>query len=207
MNRRLTRRTILLACAAGAVAIGVAAGVGARGNDGPTPGVDAPDGKAQVIAAIDEQMAKDRAKAAGKERGGKPANPQSLRPSPQPDPRSGEPRIVPVSSPFPASQYLLDGTGWAQPEGSRVELVYAGALADDPTQGIVVVVHAKRPSDNPSPDQTDQGLSMTSKVVRTPAKVGPVEIESAAGHMLTIVTSDRSRKFRFDAAAEKFVAG
>jgi len=61
MNRRLTRRTILLACAAGAVAIGVAAGVGARGNDGPTPGVDAPVGMAQVIAAFDEQMAKDRA--------------------------------------------------------------------------------------------------------------------------------------------------
>jgi hypothetical protein len=200
---RDSRRLSIVVVAAAFVLAGALAelGVGGRlaGSDEKLP-----EGKAEVAARIDQEMKEAREKAGP--RGGKPADPKSLRPTPTPDPPPGPAGLRPVSPPFPSSLYVLDVTGWHGSSGARLKVVYAGALADEPTQGIVVVLTANRPPDNP-PENVgpDQGLNMRTRMLRTPERAGPVEIRSAAGDVLTLVTSDGSRRFRFDAGAERFL--
>jgi hypothetical protein len=204
MTRFRRSRPLAIACVA--CALGLAGALAELGVGGRLAGSDEklPEGKAEVAARIDQEMKEGREKAGPG--GGKPADPRSLRPTPTPDPRATVRGLGPVSPPFPSSVYLLDVTGWHGSSGARLKVVYAGALADDPTQGIVVVVTANRPPDNPSDNVgADQGLNMRSRVLRTPEKVGPVEIRSASGDVLTLVTSDGSRRFGFDAGSERFV--
>ncbi len=201
-----SRARLLIVCAVGAAAIGaVVSEAGVVSQFGGSEN-NAPEGKAEVQARVDQVMKEGREKAKG--HGGKPANPKSLRPAPTPDPHVNRPGLVPVSPPFSPGQYLLDDMGWQERRGNRLELVYVGALASEPTQGIVVIAETNLPPDNPSANDVreDQGLAMKSRVVRTPARVGPVEIVSVAGHVLTLATSDGSRRFRFDATSEKFVS-
>jgi hypothetical protein len=95
-----------------------------------------------------------------------------------------------VQGPF-SSQELVVANAWqGQIDGEWVQ-VYAGALTDDPTQGVVVVLVAGQP-----------GAASGSQHL-TPAKAGAVRIVAAEGTRLTLEAADGTR-FTFDAATRQF---
>jgi hypothetical protein len=112
-----------------------------------------------------------------------------------------------VSPPVTSQQYLLDDMGWREVTGTKVKFVYAGALSGDTSQGLVVVATSVLPPADPPPDfnRQDQGVHTTFKVVRTPERVGPVQIKAADGRTLSLATSDGKVRFKFDAGREKFI--
>ena len=206
IDLRLRRsRRVAIACLVALGAAGVGAGVGFGGLDG---GSDNPAAeKAEAAAAMDEAMEQARAKARADKV--KKPDPLAARPKSDPDPVPQGAAVIPVSPPVSPQQYLLDNVGWREVTGAKVKFVYAGAMPRNTSQGIVVVVTSILPPADPPPDfnRKDQGVHMDFKVYPTPKQVGPVQIASAKGRVLSLATSDGTIRFKFDAGSEKYVSG
>jgi hypothetical protein len=197
---------VVVACVVALIAIAVGAGLAVGGSGGSSESGGA-DQKASAAAAENQVMEQARAKARAS--GIKKPNPLAARPKPDPDPIPIGPKVVPVSPPVPASQYLLDDMGWREVTGSRVKFVYAGAMPKNTSQGMVLVVTSTLPPADPPPDfvRSTQGPRMHFAVYPTPQQVGPVQIASADGRTLSLATSDGKVRFRFDAGSERYVSG
>jgi hypothetical protein len=196
-------RRFAAACVVAAAGAGLGAGVGFGGGGGD----NAPAEKAEAAAAADQGMREAQAKA----RADKIKKPDRLaaRPKPDPDPVPKGAAIIPVSPPVSAEQYLLDDVGWREVTGAKVKFVYTGAMPRNTSQGIVVVMTSILPPADPPPDfeRQDTGVHMDFKVYPTPKQVGPVQIASAKGRVLSLATSDGTIRFKFDAGSEKYVSG
>ena len=203
---RLARsRRFAAGCVVALTAAGVGAGVGFGGAGG---GSDDPAAqKAEAAAAMDQAMEQARAKARADNV--KKPDPLAARPKPDPDPVPTGAAVIPVSPPVSPQQYLIDDMGWREVTGAKVKFVYAGAIAQNTSQGIVLVVTSLLPPADPPPDfeRRDTGVHMDFKVYPTPKQVGPVQIASANGRTLSLATSDGKIRFKFDAGREKYVSG
>jgi hypothetical protein len=192
-------------CAAVLVAAGVGGGVGFGGLGG---GSDDPAAqKADAAAAADQAM--EQAQAKGRADHVKKPDPLAARPKPDPDPVPKGAAVIPVSPPVSPQQYLLDDMAWREVTGAKLKFVYAGADAQNTSQGIVLVVTSLLPPADPPPDfkRQDTGVHMDFHVYPTPKQVGPVQIASANGGTLSLATSDGKIRFKFDARREKYVSG
>jgi hypothetical protein len=155
--------------------------------------------KAAASSRVDQEQKEHRANDARTAKPGRTARPQS-----RPDPKPPAPGLMPVSSPFSSGQYLVGELGWQEVRGARTKIVYAGALAPDPSQGIVIVTTwVVRASSDAT---AAAGPAMTFVAHLTPAKVGPVEIVAADGSVLTLRTSDGTKPLRFDVATGAFLS-
>jgi len=92
-------------------------------------------------------------------------------------------------APFPASSFMFENR-WFEHTAAGDLVVYAGALHDDPTQGVVVV------------RQIGQKLGPAS-VYRTPAHNGSVRISAAESKRLSL-TSANGAHLSFDTASRSF---
>jgi hypothetical protein len=139
----------------------------------------------------------------------KKGDPLAYRPKPDPDPAPHGAAVIPVSPPVSPQQYLLDDMGWREVTGAKVKFVYAGASAQNTSQGVVLVVTSLLPPADPPPDfkRQDTGVHMNFKVYPTPKQVGPVQIASATGRTIRLATSDGKIRFTFDAGRETYVSG
>ncbi|HNT24001.1 MAG TPA: hypothetical protein PKM21_06540 [Anaerolineales bacterium] len=93
------------------------------------------------------------------------------------------------SVPFPSTEYKITNA-WQDMINGKYVLVFAGTLASDPEQGVVVVLVE-------SPRQYRQYL--------TPTKSGAISIADAIGFRLVIRSSDNNEIYYFDVPAQKFV--
>lgn len=121
------------------------------------------------------------------------AKPSGLRPAgPTPAPDLARPRgiVEEVQGPFSSQEITVENAWQEQVNGQWVQ-VYAGALASDPAQGVVIVLA-----------QTSEG--MTGSRHPTPVKAGAVRLVSADGLRLTLVAASGATIY-FDAAARQFV--
>ena len=175
--RRSFRLSLVVGCAAAVVGVATA-GVRSVSDEGETSTMLS--GKAAAQAAMDQQQ-----KELGKKKERTPKPGRAGRPASRPDPQPTEAGLAPVSSPFSSGQYLVGGTGWQQVKGKKTVIVYAGALAADPAQGVVIVSTWR-----PLRGASEQGPGVQADVYLTPTRVGPVELSEAAGTVLTLRTSD-----------------
>jgi len=121
------------------------------------------------------------------------AKPSGLRPAgPTPAPDLARPRgiVEEVQGPFSSQEITVENAWQEQVNGQWVQ-VYAGALASDPAQGVVIVLA-----------QTSEGMSGSRHP--TPVKAGAVRLVSADGLRLTLVAASGATIY-FDAAARQFV--
>ncbi|MEF2965100.1 hypothetical protein V3851_04585 [Paenibacillus sp. M1] len=82
--------------------------------------------------------------------------------------------------------------GWITPTESGAVSVYGGALVNDLEQGVVLVRHY------------DEKRFMTgSSIIKTPDKLGAIEIKNYKDMVLTLVTEDGT-ELQFDVRVEKF---
>jgi len=93
------------------------------------------------------------------------------------------------SVPFPSTEYKITNA-WQDMVDGKYVLVFAGTLANDPEQGVVIVLVE-------SPRQYRQYL--------TPTKSGAISITDAKGLRLVIRSSDNNEIYYFDVPAQKFV--
>jgi hypothetical protein len=121
----------------------------------------------------------------------KPNDPAAKRLAPHPAerPPSG---LVELPSPFPAREYLLAATGWQELMGDRRLTVYAGSLATDRRQGILVAA-----TTGPGADERIVAVYPES------TKNGPVEIVAARGRTLTLRDS-AGETSTFDLTTRRF---
>lgn len=99
-------------------------------------------------------------------------------------------------APFPAMQYLFENQ-WYTTIGNEYVNVWAGAVGDDPMQGVVVIAYIPLP-----------GVKMTPQpgtAYKTPTKAGSVHIVDADGMRLKLASSN-GNTFFFDVASAKFVS-
>lgn len=83
--------------------------------------------------------------------------------------------------------------GWITPtENGRSVSVGAGALVEDPEQGVVLVRH-----------YDEKRLMVGSNIVKTPEKVGKITIKDYNSMTLTLVTDD-GKELEFNVEEEKF---
>jgi hypothetical protein len=121
-----------------------------------------------------------------------PAKPQgAVAQAPMPE----EPRPAGIfeeaPGPFSAQEYTVANAWQDQLKGEWVQ-VYAGALAEDPQQGVAIVLVS-----TPAGVRGSQHL--------TPARAGAVRITAANGARLTLETAE-GQTFTFDAEARQFEA-
>jgi hypothetical protein len=83
---------------------------------------------------------------------------------------------------------------WQEQGDSYAVGVYAGGVADDPTQGLVVWVRS-----GPAPEFSD----VVSREILTPRRAGPVNVVAANGEVLTLLAADGTT-FTFDASTGVF---
>lgn len=93
------------------------------------------------------------------------------------------------SVPFPSTEYEITNA-WQDIVDGKYVLVFAGTLANDPEQGVVIVLVE-------SPRQYRQ--------YTTPTKSGAISITDVKGLRLVIRSLDNNRIFYFDVPAQKFV--
>jgi hypothetical protein len=181
--RKLRSRSIVIGCVIAVAGAGTGAGIWLAGSGG--------NGDEPASARVEK------------------GDPLAYRPKPDPDPVPKGAAVIPVSPPVSPQEYLLDDMGWREVTGAKVKFVYAGADAENTSQGIVLVVTSLLPPADPPPDfeRQDTGVHMTFNVYPTPKQVGPVQIASATGRTIRLATSDGKIRFTFDAGRETYVSG
>jgi hypothetical protein len=131
-----------------------------------------------------------------------PSVPPPTRPpaetSPNPPPPEG---IVDVGPPLPPEQYLIQN-GWQQLVDDHLVQAFAGALAGDPSQGVVVVVTRAWDLQTMQPDLVDEEVSV--ETFPSPLRLGSLRVVSAQGSVLGLV-SDQGIVLAFDVTARRFV--
>lgn len=91
------------------------------------------------------------------------------------------------------NKVIYFSNGWITPtENGKSVSVSAGALVEDPEQGVVLVRH-----------YDEKRFMSDSNIVKTPNKVGKVTIKDYDGMILTLVTKD-GKELTFNVASEKF---
>ena len=123
-------------------------------------------------------------------RAAKPAVLSAAGPTPAPDQARPRGIIEEVQGPFSSQEITVENAWQEQVNGQWVQ-VYAGALASDPAQGVVIVLA-----------QTSAGI--TGSRHPTPVKAGAVRLVRADGLRLTLVAASGATSY-FDAAARQFV--
>jgi hypothetical protein len=94
------------------------------------------------------------------------------------------------SVPFPSTEYRITNA-WQDIVDGNYVLVFAGSLANDPEQGVVIVLLE-------SPRQHRQYL--------TPTKSGVISIIGVEGLRLILCSSDNNETYYFDVPALRFVS-
>lgn len=141
---------------------------------------------------------------------------------PKPDPVAARPEptldplpptgIIPISPPFPAQVYLIKEQGWQAVEAGKRIAVYAGALAENRAQGLLIVEVASLPKPSAVPAFTQPGGELQGDQTRlytrfpTPTLEGAVEIVSAQGHRLTL-RAESGKVLEFDVLQRGWVSG
>jgi hypothetical protein len=135
--------------------------------------------------------------------------------NPAPKPPGNSPQVIPLgpqplTPQFPGVQTVNAGAGviiessaappgeknavwinlWQEQGESYAIGVYAGGVADDPTQGLVVWVRS-----GPAPEFSD----VVGREILTPRRAGPVRVVAASGEVLTLLGADGTT-FTFDAS-------
>jgi len=143
--------------------------------------------------AYEDRYAAARATARGQDHS--QSNPPPSMPThapvlPQQRTRAGAGTIIETGlAPYPGSLYRFENR-WVMETPGRAIIVYAGASATDPTQGLVVV------------DSSPRGIGGD---FPTPTKSGAVHVADADGQRLTLVAADGTA-FIFDVAALTYAA-
>jgi len=83
---------------------------------------------------------------------------------------------------------------WQEDGATRSVAVYAGGVADDPDQGLVVFIVSGPPPAFANTVEQD---------LPTPTRAGAVRVEAATGEVLTLLATDGTR-FTFDAGTGTF---
>lgn len=99
-------------------------------------------------------------------------------------------------APFPAMAYIFENQ-WYAPVGNEYVNIWAGAVGDDPTQGVVVIAHIALPGSKITPQPGAE--------YKTPTKAGSVHIVDADGMRLKLV-AENGASFTFDVTSGKFVS-
>jgi hypothetical protein len=125
----------------------------------------------------------------------------AAQPSPKPKPGIGVPvGILPVANaPMPAQEFTMTNAWQGYDDQGNLVQVWAGASAEDSSQG-EVVVHVLRFEDDGS------GTSVSGGVLPTPTKQGAVTISAAKGSVLSLTANDGAI-WSFDVGANTFSAG
>jgi hypothetical protein len=109
---------------------------------------------------------------------------------PEPEWRTGI--VASGQAPLPGALYRIENQWHEVIQGRHVN-VYAGALAQRPSEGVFVVQ---------TTDLQPGARSGMPEVVRAPAGAGPLHLESAHGSTLRIVSA-QGRRFTFDVASRE----
>jgi hypothetical protein len=200
MRRRPTRRTLIAAAVGAALVLAaVSAGLAQSGSPSQTGG----DPEKAALDTFKQQVrAEATAQAAGHP---KPADPAAARPGADPDPLPAT-GIIPVSVPFPESEYVIGNDGWQDVIGNQRITIYPGAMGGDTAQGVVVVAVTALPPTRRTPNFTDEtsGDQPDVKAYPTPGRDGAVQPTSVSGNLLTLTAADGTR-FVFNIPGRRFV--
>jgi len=188
MNNTTSRRLIVAAVSA-LIGLGVIGLTLASADDGLLPDALAKAFHDQKMAT--EQRLEDAARQA------------RLAPQPPKNPDRGRGVVIATPAPWPtgifessnaplrAADYKIVNQ-WQGIVGANYVQVYAGSVASDPNDGVLVVVVTSR----------DDLGKVSGATVRPPVRAGPLRISSAQGTQLTVTTA--VGVFVFDAALGTF---
>jgi len=145
-----------------------------------------PPDKQAIVLESEEQARQSKLHEAPPNPNGQP--PAELATPPEPEWRTGI--IEDHAAPFPGSMFRLENQ-WQQVAGARHLNVYAGALGEDPQQGVLIV------QTTPVADLANPSAPV---FVQTPTRAGALRIVSENGTVLTVRAEDGST-YLFDAAS------
>ena len=97
--------------------------------------------------------------------------------------------------PFAHGSVSVSSDAWGVTTADENIVIFAGALIDDPSQGVVIIFHLSR---------NGTGDTRPINTVKSPVQVGKLYVKGAED-MLLILGSEKGEDLRFDVPKEEFV--